>query len=169
MEVVLSPEPSTTILVKIWVFSLKMQLFVRENLGSRSAEITELYKAILDNFVQSSGLAKSVNCRNLVPKDKSKNVLCLPFNMKWWVATQMEFSISFSPPGFKAGGKPNLRCVVVFRGNLMAQYATSGMKNNVFFIFNQPFSGSSQAYQFRTNSLTIIYQTPSNCLHHKLC
>ena len=34
-QVVLSPEPSTTILVKNWVFSLKMYLFVRENLGSR--------------------------------------------------------------------------------------------------------------------------------------
>ena len=32
---IFSPEPTTTNLVKFWVFSLKLYLFVRENLGSR--------------------------------------------------------------------------------------------------------------------------------------
>ena len=83
-----------------------------------------LYISICGQFCAREYLCKSDRCQNPVPKKIKARMYCvLAFNMKWWVATQMEFSISFSPArAFKAGGKASC-CNLVLRGDLMARYA----------------------------------------------
>ena len=55
-----------------------------------------LYFSICGQFCVREYLCKSDRCQNPVPKKIKARMYCvLAFNMKWWVATQMEFLFPF--------------------------------------------------------------------------